>query len=154
MSRIFSAFLIAIAGFLHSPPSDAAIATSDSMQQEVLKAEDAWRVARISQDLGFLERFYTPEVRIQGMDGGSLSKQEDIDMFRSGDLKPDFITHGPLEIRLLAKAVALVTGIDHLGGTYKGRYGTMFLRFTDVLLKRDGRWMLLVQQATLAKQLQ
>jgi ketosteroid isomerase-like protein len=41
-----------------------------------------------------------------------------------------------------------VTGVDHIGGTAFNRYGEMYLRFTDVLVKRDGRWQLVVQQAT------
>ena len=46
---------------------------------------------------------------------------------------------------------AVVTGLDHLGGTYMGNYGEMYLRFTDVLVKRDGRWQLVIQQATRAE---
>jgi hypothetical protein len=29
-----------------------------------------------------------------------------------------------------------------------GRYGEMYLRFTDVLVRRDGRWQLVARQAT------
>jgi hypothetical protein len=42
----------------------------------------------------------------------------------------------------------VVTGVYHLGGTAFGRYGEMYLRFIDVLVKRDWRWQLVVQQAT------
>ncbi|GGE96667.1 nuclear transport factor 2 family protein [Sphingomonas prati] len=43
---------------------------------------------------------------------------------------------------------AVVTGVDHRGGTAFGGYGEMYLRFTDVLVKTDGRWQLVVQQTT------
>lgn len=114
---------------------------------EITQAEDAWRQARIAGDVAFLEQFYAQEARIQGMDGKALSREADIAMFKTGQIKPKFITHGPLNISTYGD-VAIVTGVDHLGGTAFGRYGEMYLRFTDVLIKRDGRWQLVVQQAT------
>ena len=114
---------------------------------EITQAEDAWRQARIAGDVAFLERFYAREARIQGMDGKTLSREADIAMFKTGQIKPKFITHGPLNISTYGD-VAVVTGVDHLGGTAFGRYGEMYLRFTDVLIRRDGRWQLVVQQAT------
>lgn len=114
---------------------------------EITRVEDAWRKARIAGDVAFLENFYAEEARIQGMDGKALSREADIAMFKTGKIKPKFITHGPLNISTYGD-VAVVTGVDHLGGTAFGRYGEMYLRFTDVLVKRDGRWQLVVQQAT------
>lgn len=114
---------------------------------EIVQAEEAWRQARIAGDVAFLEGFYTPEARIQGMDGKVLSRDADIAIFKSGKIKPKFITHGPLNISTYGE-VAVVTGVDHLGGTAFGRYGEMYLRFVDVLVKRNGRWRLVVQQAT------
>lgn len=81
------------------------------------------------------------------MDGMALSREADIAMLKNGLIKPKFITHGPLDISTYGD-VAVVTGVDHLGGTAFGRYGEMYLRFTGVLIKRDGRWQLVVQQAT------
>ncbi|WP_232494586.1 nuclear transport factor 2 family protein [Novosphingobium kaempferiae] len=120
---------------------------SDAVRTEIVEAEELWRQARINGDVAFLEHFYGKEARIQGMDGKALTREADIAMFKTGQIKPKFITHGPLEIRTYGD-IAIVTGVDHLGGTAFGRYGEMFLRFTDVLVKRDGRWQLIVQQAT------
>lgn len=103
-----------------------------------IQAEDAWRRARLARDVAFRERFYAKEARIQGMDGKALTREADIAMFKTGQIKPKFITHGPLDIRTYGE-VAVVTGVDHLGGTAFGRYGEMYLR-----------WQLIVQQATRA----
>jgi ketosteroid isomerase-like protein len=119
-------------------------------KQDITQAEDAWRQARIKGDTAFLERFYAKEGRIQGMDGRVQSREKDIDLFTKGVIKPKFIDHGPLDISVYGQT-AVVTGLDHLGGTYAGHYGEMYLRFTDVLVKRDGRWQLVVQQATTSK---
>jgi ketosteroid isomerase-like protein len=113
----------------------------------ILQAEEDWRKARINGDVASLERFYAKEARIQGIDGKVVSREADIDIFRTGKIKPKFIVHGPLDIAVLG-TTAVVTGVDHLGGTAFGHYGEMFIRFTDVLVKRDGRWQLIVQQGT------
>jgi ketosteroid isomerase-like protein len=130
-----------------APLSSAAAQTTQSARAEIIKVEDDWRQARIDGDVSFLERFYAKEGRIHGMDGKVLSREADIAMFASGKIKPKFINHGPLDIATYGDT-AVVTGVDHLGGTAFGRYGEMYLRFTDVLVKRDGRWQLIVQQAT------
>jgi ketosteroid isomerase-like protein len=128
-----------------SLPAHAQVETS--ARAEITQAEDAWRQARIDGNVAFLEQFYAKEGRIQGMDGKVLPRDADIAMFKTGKIKPKFITHGPLDIATYGD-VAVVTGVDHLGGTAFGRYGELYLRFTDVLIRRDGRWQLLVQQAT------
>lgn len=136
---------LALAGLTSSMPVLAQ--TTDPARQEITKAEDAWRKARIAGDTAFLEQFYAAEARIQGMDGKVQSRAADIALFATGKIKPKFIDHGPLDITTYGNT-AVVTGVDHLGGTAFGHYGEMYLRFTDVLVKRDGRWQLVVQQAT------
>lgn len=143
--RVLLAFGLASATLTGELPASAQ--TSDPARQEITRVEDAWRKARIAGDSAFLEQFYAKEGRIQGMDGKVQSRAADIALFASGKIKPKFIEHGPLEIATYGNT-AVVTGVDHLGGTAFGRYGEMYLRFTDVLVKRDGRWQLVVQQAT------
>jgi ketosteroid isomerase-like protein len=121
--------------------------TSDAVRTEITQAEDAWRKARIDGDVDFLSRFYAREGRIQGMNGKVQSREADIALFATGKIKPKFIDHGPLDIATYGDT-AVVNGVDHLGGTAYGHYGEMYLRFTDVLVKRDGRWQLIIQQAT------
>ena len=121
--------------------------TPEPRRQEVTQVEEAWRKARIDGDVPFLERFYAREGRIQGMTGQVQSRDADIALFAAGKIKPKFIDHGALDIAFYGET-AVVTGVDHLGGTAFGHYGEMYLRFTDVLINRDGRWQLVVQQTT------
>jgi ketosteroid isomerase-like protein len=130
-------------------PEAASVATTEAARAAITRAEDAWRKARIDGDIAFLEQFYAKEGRIQAMDGKVKSRADDIAIFATGQIKPKFIDHGPLDITVYGQT-AVVTGVDHLGGTAFGHYGEMYLRFTDVLVMRDGRWQLVVQQATTA----
>ena len=128
-------------------PLPALAQTTPAARAEITQVEDAWRKARIAGDTDFLESFYAKEGRIQGMTGKVQSRDADIEVFATGKIKPKFIDHGPLDIATYGDT-AVVTGVDHLGGTAFGHYGEMYLRFTDVLVKRDGRWQLVIQQAT------
>jgi ketosteroid isomerase-like protein len=141
MRRFLTASIVA------ASMSGTAFAQTTPLVQQITQAEDAWRKARIAGDVNFLERFYAKEGRIQGIDGKVLAREADIDIFRTGKIKPKFIEHGPLKIDVYGET-AVVTGVDHLGGTAFGHYGEMYIRFTDVLIRRDGRWQLLVQQGT------
>lgn len=143
--RVLASFCLALVGVTSGMSASAQ--TSDATQREITSAEDAWREARIAGDTAFLERFYAAEGRIQGMDGKVQSRDADIDIFRTGKIKPKFIDHGPLDITTYGNT-AVITGVDHLGGTAFGHYGEIYLRFTDVLVQRDGRRQLVVQQAT------
>lgn len=136
---------IVLATILLSSQVEARSPESD--KREIVQAEDAWRKARIAGDIAFLERFYAQEARIQNISGDVVSRADDIAIFAAGKIKPKFIDHGPLDVTVYGDT-AVVTGVDHLGGTAFGRYGEMYLRFTDVLVRRDGRWQLVVQQAT------
>ncbi|MGY2732721.1 nuclear transport factor 2 family protein [Sphingomonas sp. UYP23] len=140
-------YRLVLAAVLMAGGGVASAQTTDVAVKEITQAEDAWRQARIHADLDFLEAFYAKEGRIQDMTGAVKTRAEDIDVFRTGKIKPKFIDHGKLDIAVYGTA-AVVTGVDHLGGTAFGQYGEMYLRFTDVLVKRDGRWQLVVQQAT------
>jgi ketosteroid isomerase-like protein len=139
-------FLILLGATLLATGTVANARSLDGDKRAITQAEDAWRKARIDGDTAFLERFYAAEARIQNMEGKVVSRGDDIAVFASGKIKPKFIDHGPLDIAVYGDT-AVVTGVDHLGGTAYGHYGEMYLRFTDVLVRRAGHWQLVIQQA-------
>lgn len=134
-----AAILIHSPGYARSPAPDE--------RAEIIRLEDAWRQARIDRDLPFLDHFYAKDMRIQWLDGSLLSRSESIARFRRDDSTTDYIRHGPLDV-MLSGDIAVVTGVDHVGGRTGGQYGEMRVRFTDILVKRDGRWQLLLHHAT------
>lgn len=148
--RLTALALAASATLLGTQPASAQSSSDARERATLVQLEDAWRQARIDGDVAFLERFYASEFRVQAMDGKVQSRADDIHLFATRTIRPKFITHGPLDIRVYGNT-AVVTGLDHLGGTYASHYGEMYLRFTDVLVKRDGRWQLVIQQATPAQ---
>jgi ketosteroid isomerase-like protein len=116
-------------------------------EQELIGIEIAWRKARVAADIAFLELLYAKELRITGSDGSIIERDADISGFASGAIRPEFIEAEDMRV-LLYGGVAVVTGRDHLKGTYRGTPGEGRVRFTHVFVHRDGRWQLVASQGT------
>jgi ketosteroid isomerase-like protein len=134
--------LIAVAGL---PCALAQAPHAD--EQTFVKLQHDWAEARKARDVAFLERFYASEFTVGDMSGGENSRGKDIAMFSSGDLKPAVITDDQMKVNIYGNA-ALVTGTEHLEGTYRGHTGQFDLRFANTYIYRDGRWQLVRHQAT------
>lgn len=135
------AVLLALAPAHHSAarqPSDTA---------EIAQLINAWAKARVEGDVAFLERFYAPELRIHVNNGGVVAREEDIALFAAQLIKPEYIRDTDVDVRVYGD-VAVVSCIESLKGTYRGRPGEMALRMLNVLARRDGRWQLVASQST------
>jgi len=141
---------IALLSLLVPGPSRARSASDTG--KEIIKLEDDWRTARIKGDVAFLEKFYAKELRITGSDGSIIERNSDIALFASGQVKPDYIKYEDLKVSVYCDGVVVVTGLDRLRGTYKGQSGEIVSRFTDILVRRDGRWQLVSTQATVVQE--
>jgi ketosteroid isomerase-like protein len=125
----------------------------DNTETVLLALHEQWATARVDGDVAFLERFYGQELRLQQADGGIVQRNDDIELFnRAGKsdsevVKPEYIRHVDMRVTLYGET-AVVTGIENLKGTYKGRPGEMALRFSNTLVRRDGRWQLVAHQST------
>ena len=142
MNRAHASFALSLsmAASLHAQTSPADEATFRKLQSD-------WAEARKNQDVPFLERFYATEFTVGDMNGAESTREQDINMFRSKILKPAVITDTETVIHRYGEA-ALVTGVEHLEGTYAGHAGAFDLRFANTYVFRDGRWQLVRHQAT------
>jgi ketosteroid isomerase-like protein len=122
----------------HSIPTDEA---------EIVRLENAWRKARVVGDTAFLNSLYAPELRIQGSNGAVITRDTDIGLFAKGVIRPEFIIAEEMHVSLYGD-VALVTGVDHLKGSYGSTTGEGRLRFMDAFVRRGGRWQLVANQGT------
>lgn len=115
--------------------------------RELIKLQHEWAAARVRRDAPFLERFYAKEFRITAMDGSIVSRADDIEAFASGALRPESVTNEDMSVAVYADT-AVVTGLEKVKGTHKGAFGQFALRFTNVFVRRDGRWQLVTHQST------
>ena len=121
-------------------------------KNDLLALQDQWAEARVKGDTAFLERLYAPELRLQVMDGSVVKRQDDIALFdrTRGDqntVRADYIREEGMDVSVYCDT-GIVTGVEHVKGTYKGVSGELALRFTDVFVWRDSRWQLVLTQST------
>jgi hypothetical protein len=57
------------------------------------------------------------------------------------------ITDDQIKVNIYGHA-AMVTGVEHVEGTYKGHPGKFDLRFANFYVYRDGRWQMVRAQGT------
>ena len=139
------AVAIGLSGLVISMPSWAQ--PSAETENDLLKIQEEWATARVEGDVPYLERLYAKELRIQAQNGSVVERDADIASFATGDLKPDYVRNEDLKVSAYGNT-AIVTGIENVGGTYKGNYGEFSLRFINVFVQRDGRWQLVAHQST------
>lgn len=114
--------------------------------QTFFKLQHDWAEARKAANVAFLENFYAKEFSVGLMTGGESTRAQDLAMFSSGDLKPAVIDDTAMKVSIYGKT-AMVTGLEHLEGSYQGHSGKFDLRFTNVFIYRNGRWQLVRHQA-------
>lgn len=73
-------------------------------------------------------------------DGVEVTKKQALGDFVSGDSKVDLLKEGPMKVRFF-DGVAVVTGSDDRHGSYKGVPYSGHYVWTDVLVKRHGKWL-------------
>ncbi|SDR13274.1 nuclear transport factor 2 family protein [Pseudoxanthomonas sp. CF125] len=130
-----------------APTAPGVAQSAGESGKELLRIQDEWAAARVKRDVAYLERLYAKEFRVHSMNGSVVSREADIGVFASGELKPDRVEDQDMEVSVYGDT-ALVTGIENVAGTYKGNYGAMALRFLNVFVRRDGHWQLVIHQST------
>lgn len=122
-------------------------AAADGAEQELIKIENAWNDALIKRDGAFLKQLYADEYTYTDSTGKVFDKKTDIADSVSGKWQIDSARHGDVKVRVYGD-VAVVTGLNTLAGRYEGADISGPRRFTDVFLKRDGRWQVVASQTT------
>ncbi len=113
----------------------------------VLKREEARLQAMVKADLAALEDILADDLSYVHSSGSVDSKREFVDAIRTGRLKYKQVDREGVAVRVYAD-VAVVTG----RGRFQVRSGEddldVRLRFTDVYVKRGGKWRMVAWQST------
>jgi hypothetical protein len=128
----------------------ATVHAATSTEAELLALQSQWAKARIAGDVPFLERLYAKEFWITSMDGTVVSRAKDIGVFASREMKPTSIVDEQMTVTA-QEGFAIVNGIERMKGTYKDVPGDFIIRFTNVYVRRDGRWQMITHHATPAR---
>jgi ketosteroid isomerase-like protein len=116
---------------------------------EITELEQKLAAAWVRGDKVFIVGVLAPEWSVTDPSGRVLAKQQVLDeTFSSDERQIESMTIDDVKVRIFG-TVAVATGRTRASGSYKGERTSVELRFTDVLLRRDGRWQFVVSQGTL-----
>jgi ketosteroid isomerase-like protein len=140
------AVIVALVGLLRAGTLPAQGATS--IQQELVSLANAFSDAQVKKDRAAMERITADDYSFIHSNGSVLNKTREIAETMAGDMKWTGFKQDELNVRIYGDA-AVVTGRETLEGAAKG-YASGARRFTEIFVKRAGRWQLVGGQSTLA----
>ena len=117
------------------------------MQEELLTFEQAFTRAVAANDAAAIASFVADDWAIVDADGSVIDRSQFISVIESGDLTHDSMESTDIEVRVHGDT-AVVTGITTSKGQFMGEGFTTKERATDVLARRDGRWLCVFSQLT------
>jgi ketosteroid isomerase-like protein len=115
------------------------LAQTETVEQELIKLENAWADAWIRSDVAFHDRIMADDYTWTSPWGEVFTKARNLALVKSGD---DVITSwvlAEMKVRIYGDA-AVVSGCDTIKETYKGEDITSQNRWTHTWVKRSGRW--------------
>lgn len=111
----------------------------DPVERAVIQMEREWADAMMKGDMATLDRIVASDWTLVNPMGQTQTRAAAMADLRSGDLKFESTTAQDLKVRVFGDT-AVVTGMTNDKGTYKGQDISGQYQFTDVFVKRDGRW--------------
>jgi ketosteroid isomerase-like protein len=116
---------------------------------ELTKAENDWGNAWVKSDGKFLDQLYATEYLATSSDGMVYNKAEGIKDDTSPEYTEKSFKLSNLRVRIYGE-IAVVTGLNSVKFKKGGKAEEIDARFTDVFVKRDGRWQCVATQGTRA----
>lgn len=114
----------------------------DNRMEDQLKAlGQEWATAEQCGDTGVLDRLFADDFVGIGPRGFTLTKEQWLARYRSGDLRHESFTWDDVRLRLYGDA-AVATGRQMQRGRHKDHDIAGQFRATQVFVQQDGRWLL------------
>jgi ketosteroid isomerase-like protein len=140
--------LAVLVGFVRGQDSNRnEVNVMEEVKKEVLKVDNEKAQAALRVDRKVLGRIYADDVSWTNIRGQVLTKAQVLADLRSGNIKIDSVRHEDVRLRVYGNAVVL-TGYSTGKSEYKGKAFSNPRRYTNVYVKQDGRWQLVVHTDT------
>ena len=116
-------------------------------EQVIKQLEQEWAEALVKRDQAVIDLITASDWMLTDPEGSLVTKaQADADL-KSRVLKFESYKLDELKVRVYGDS-AVVHGLDTERSSYKGKDTTGQYRFTDVFVKRNGRWQAIATHAT------
>ena len=151
MKRIaWTVLLVCACAGLGLGPRRAAAADQSGVAAHLKQLETDWVTAMRDGNVARLNELIADDWVGINQDGTKGTKQEYVDGVKSGTDKIESFEMGPMEVKVLGK-VAVVQGSDTGKSTYKGKDSSGTYFWTDVFVKRGGKWQAVRSQVARVK---
>ena len=130
-----------------SAASSGAVESGEAVERELGALVQRYNDAQVKRDRRTLETLWADDYLYTHSNGAVMNKAQDIADTMSGDMTWTAARLDDLRVRVYGD-VGIVTGRLTMEGTAK-QYASGARRFTDIFVKRDGRWQLVGGQTTL-----
>ena len=128
-------------------PGKSKGAGSGTIEQQIKDLEKQWTDAELKHDAVALERILADDIVEIDFTGQVQTKAQDLADLKSGEYKAESMSVDDMKVRVFGNVV-VVNGHYTMKGNYKGKDISGEGRFTDVLVKRQGRWQCVSTQVT------
>lgn len=126
--------------------ASAQVAQPADDEQQLREIQQSLTRAWLQRDRAFIESVLAPEWSVTQADGQVLTRATVLGPFFDG-LKLDTSVIDDVSVLLLG-TTAVVRGRTVASGTLQGAQVSARIRFTDVFIKRDGRWQAVASHAS------
>ena len=114
----------------------------------IVELEQRLAVAWVNGNRVFIDGLLADDWTVIDQGGRVLTKRQVLDeAFASAERRIEAMTVDDVRVRMLGD-VAVATGRTQATGSYRGESATVTLRFTDVFVRRGGRWQIVASQGT------
>ena len=118
-----------------------------AVEKELTKVENDWSTAWMKKDSAALQSLYATEYIATDWEGATFNKAQDIANAMAPDSRTQSFVLSDLKVQVHGDT-AVVTGLNTIKAMFKGADVSGAYRFTDVFVKRDGRWQAVATQGT------
>ena len=130
------------------PPKAVPTPTPTEDEQALLKLEQDWGDATMKGDVAFVDRSEAEEYVYTDPNGQLSNKKDSLEAAKGGAAKISSFKIRDVKVHVYGDSAVLtgqtqLKGKDENGGDFSGDY-----RWTDVFVRRDGRWQAVASQAT------
>jgi ketosteroid isomerase-like protein len=126
----------------------ATLALAAGTESELKALEQQWSDAYTKGDTAVLKSIEAEDFKLVDPDGKVMTKAQDIKELGDKTFKVESFSFDELNVRMLSKNFAYVTGLQTLKGAYKGEDISGQYRFLDVFQKKGGKWQAIASQVT------
>ena len=119
-------------------------------EQELIQLENDWCAADLKTDAAFIGRIIAADYTGVGSRGTTDTKESYLASYKDTSTKTTGCVNSNMKVRIYGDT-AVVTGTMTRAGTFKGgAFKDRQLLFTDVFIRREGRWQCVASQSTLS----